>query len=387
MSGIIAAAGITAAAGLAGGLLSKGGALGGSGGQPMQYSQTNSSLPDWVNNAAQQNYGFATNAAYNLQQPYSGQRVADMPSGMTSDINALQANVGATNPAFQQASAITNGLTGFNPAQITPQTMAGTNLAPYMNPYTQSVIDPSMQLIAQQNQQGLNAIGNNAIGAKAFGGSRQGVAEGAQNAQSNLLAGQLGAQLNSQNFQQAQTAATGDITRNMTAQQNNQAAGEWGATFQGQMANQLANLAQGQQQNYLQGLNAAMGGQQMLQTQNQNQINAQMQQYAEQGQYPLQQLAIFQNALAQSPYGQQTTQMTPGPSTNPLMSGLGTAATAAGLYGMLNQGGGANSTAAIANANGNANPAAYAGQPGLAGLNNWLMGSAMPPQTYGASQS
>ena len=383
MSGIIAAAGITAAAGLAGGLLSKGGALGGSGSSPMQYSQSNSSLPDWVNNAAMQNYGFATNAAYNLQQPYSGQRVADMTPGMTSDINALQNNVGSTTPWYNQALNQTNALMGFNPSQITPQTMAGTNLQPYMNPYTQSVIDPSMQLIAQQNQQGLNSIGNSAIGAKAFGGSRQGVAEGAQNAQSNLLAGQLGAQLNSANFAQAQTAATGDITRNMTAQQNNQAAGEWGAGFQGQMANQMGALATNGQNAFLTGVNAAMGGQQTLQQQQQAQINAAMQQYAEQGQYPLQQLAIFQNALSQSPYGQQTTQMTPGPSTNPLMSGIGTAATGLGLYGALNSlAGNANSTSAINAANGNVNPAAYAGQAGATGMNNWLLGSAMPPQQY-----
>jgi hypothetical protein len=338
-----------------------------------------------VNNAAQQNYGFATNAAYSLQQPYSGQRVADLTGAQIGNINALQGNVGSTTPAFNWAQANTGALMNYNPSTITPQTLAGTNLQPYMSPYTQSVIDPSMKLLAQQNQQGLNAIGNNAIGAKAFGGSRQGVAEGAQNAQSNLLAGQLGAQLYGQNFQQAQTAATGDITRDMTAQQNNQAAGEWGAGFKGQMANQLGQLATSQQQNFLTGLQAAMGGQQMLTAQQQAQINAAMQKYAEQGQYPLQQLSIFQNALSQSPYGQQVTQMTPGPSSNPLMSGLGAAATGLGLYGALNGlGGNANSTSAIAAANSNANPAAYAGSPGAAGMNSWLYGSAAPsPQTYG----
>ena len=374
MSGIIAAAGITAAAGLAGGLLSKGGALGGSGSSPMQYSQSNSSLPDWVNNAAQQNYGFATNAAYNLMPPYSGQTVAPLTPFQLSNINALQNNVGSTQGAYNSAQQITNGLMGYNPSLITPQTLAKTNLAPYENPYTQDVINPSMQLIAQQNQQGLNSIGNNAIGANAFGGSRQGVAEGAQNAQSNLLAGQLGAQLYGQNFQQAQAAATGDITRNMTAQQNNQAAGEWGATFQSQMANQLGQLATSGQNAYLTGINAAQGGQNQLQAQQQTQDAAAQQYYAAQQQYPLQQLSIFQNALSQSPYGQQTTQMTPGPSTSPLMSGLGTAATAAGLYGMLNYGNNAASQQqpqpTYVAPNGLYNYSQFAGQAGL------------PPQQY-----
>jgi hypothetical protein len=331
MTGIIAAAGITAAAGLAGGLLSRSG--GSSGGTQTQTSQTQ--MPDWVNNAAMQNYGDATKASYGLMPPYPGQRVADMPAGMTQDINALQNNVGSTTPWFNQALNQTNALSGFNPSMITPQTVAGTNLSPYENPYTQSVIDPSMQLLAQQNQQGLNSIGNNAIGSKAFGGSRQGVAEGAQNAQSNLLAGQLGAQLYGQNFNQAQAAATGDITRNMQAQTSNQQAGEWGAQFQGQMASQLGALAGSQQQNYLGGLQAAMGGQTALQAQQQNQLAAAQQYYTEQQQYPLQQLAIRQNALAQSPYGQTAIQQSPGPTTSPLLSGLGTAATVAGLYGTL----------------------------------------------------
>lgn len=336
MTGIIAAAGITAAAGLAGGLLGK---SGGGGGQPLQYQQTNSQYPDWVNNMAMQNYGDATSASYNLMPPYSGQRVADMTSGMTSDIAALQGNVGSTTPWFNQALNQTNALAGFNPSMVTPQTLAGTNLSPYENPYTQSVIDPSMQLLNQQNQQGLNQIGANAIGAKAFGGSRQGVAEGAQNAQTNLLAGQLGANLWGQNFNQAQAAATGDITRNMQGQVYNQSAGLQGAQLRGQMAQQLGTLANQGQQGYITGLQAAMGGQQIQQQQQQAQLDAARQYYAEQQQFPLQQLQIRQNALAQSPYGQQSIQQSPGPSSSPLLTGFGTAATTAGLIGSLGKAG------------------------------------------------
>jgi hypothetical protein len=216
---------------------------------------------------------------------------------------------------------------------ITPQTLAGTNLSPYMNPYTQSVIDPSMQLLEQQRRQGIGQIGDQATQARAFGGSRQGVAEGVTNSQSALQAGQLGANLWGQNFNQAQQAATGDITRNMQAQQLNQAAGEWGAGFQGQMAQQLAGLAQGRQQNFLAGIQPAMAGQQMMTAQQQAQLDAAQQLYNEQKQDPLQRIAIRTNQLAQSPYGQTTTQMGQGPSSNPMLAGLGAGATTLGLLG------------------------------------------------------
>lgn len=360
MSGIIAAAGITAAAGLAGGLMNSKG----SGGTQTQTSQTQ--LPGWITTDAQNNLSLGNDTARDLMGPYMGQRVADMTPGMKSNIDALQANVGSTQPWYTQALNQTNGLMGFNPSQITPQTLAGTNLQPYMNPYTQSVIDPSMQLLNQQNQQGLNSIGNNAIGAKAFGGSRQGVAEGAQNAQSNLLAGQLGAQLWGQNFNQAQTAATGDIQRNMTAQQNNQAAGEWGAGFRGQMANQLGSLATSGQNAFLSGINAAQGGQQQLYAQQQAQLDAAQKLYAEQRQQPIDVLNIRQNALAQAgAFGGQTNiQQGPGPSSNPLLAGLGAASTAAGLYGTLS----------------GMNNNSYNGQNWMA--QNPTAWQAQPPQTY-----
>ena len=337
MTGIIAAAGISAAAGLAGAGMQM---IGKSGSGGISNTSQQSQLPGWVNSDAMNNLDLANQTANQLMGPYTGQRVASMTPEQQALIQQLYGNVGSTNAAFQQAGATTNQLMGYNPSTVTPQMLASTNLQPYMNPYTQSVINPSMQLLAQQNQQGLNSIGNNAIGAKAFGGSRQGVAEGAQNAQSNLLAGQLGAQLYGQNFTQAQAAATGDINRDFSGQQFNSQMGLQGAQFQGQMAQQLAGLSQAQQTNYLQGIQAAMSGQGLLQQQNQQELTAQQQLYAEQRQQPLDVLAIRQNALSQSPYGQTAYGTAPGPSTNPLLTGFGTAATTAGLlgqFGMFNK--------------------------------------------------
>ena len=83
-----------------------------------------------------------------------------------------------------------------------------------------------------------------------------------------------------------------------------------------------------------------MGGQGLLQQQSQQQLDAARQLYMEQRQQPLDVLGIRQNALSVSPYGQTSYSSGPGPSSNPMLAGLGTAATTAGLlgqFGMFNK--------------------------------------------------
>ena len=327
MSGVIAAAGITAAAGLGGSLLSKGG----SGGQ--QATMQQSQVPQTISQEGMDNWDMAVQVANNWMPAYAGQRVANLTPEQQNLISQLYGNVGSTNAGFNQALGMVNGLSGFTPSTITPQTLAGTNLQPYMNPYTQAVINPSMQLLEQQRQQGLNQIGQQASQVGAFGGSRQGVQEGVTNAQTNLLAGQLGANLWGQNFGQAQAAATGDIQRNLMGQQLNQAAAQNAAQLRLSAAGQYGNQAAQQQQNWLTGVQAAMGGQQQIQQNQQAQLAAAQQYYQEQQQNALQKLQIREQALQAQPYGQTQYGVGPGPSTNPLLSGLGTAGTTVGILG------------------------------------------------------
>lgn len=329
MSGIIAAAGITAAAGLAGGLL-KGG---GSGGSQTQMQQTQ--IPFGIQQRDSDNWELAVKAANQLMGPYGGQRVAGMTPEQKNLIAQLYGNVGSTNPAFASASGVTNGLMGFNPSTVNPQALAGTDLSPYMNPYTKNVIDPTMALMDQSRKQALMGIGDTATQAKAFGGSRQGIAEGVTNAQSELQKGQFAGGLLSQNFAQAQQGAQYDIGNRFTADQFNSQMGLAGAQFRGGMANQLAGLATQGQNTYLQGAQAAMSGQGLLQAQSQAELDAQRQYYMEQRQQPLDVLGIRQNAMAQSPYGQTSISQSPGPSTNPWSTGLGMSAATAGLLGQM----------------------------------------------------
>ena len=95
-----------------------------------------------------------------------------------------------------------------------------------MDPYTQNVINATMPIMQQQNALSQNQQANAANSANAFGGSKQGIQQGVAQAQGALNIGQMVANLNNQNFQQAQAAATGDINRTLTADTSNQQASQ-----------------------------------------------------------------------------------------------------------------------------------------------------------------
>jgi hypothetical protein len=287
-----------------------------------QTSTTKVELPQWVQDAGQKNLNAAYNVSANMMGPYSGQRVADMTSGQLGNINALQNNVGSTNPAYSFAQNTTAGLTNYQPGQVNAGQLSGTDLSSYMNPFTQSVIQSGMNAIDTQRMQALNQVGDQALKSGAFGGSRQGIQEGVTNAAAANSAGQLASQLMGQNFSQAQAAAQNDINRNLQGQLANQQAGLQGAGLNLSAASQLGNLASAGQNSFLQGLQASMLGQQAIQGQNQNVLDAKKQYYTEQQQFPLQQLQIPLQALGVTPYGSTTTQSTP-TTGSPFLSGLG----------------------------------------------------------------
>ena len=296
-------------------------------------------LPDWVNQAAQKNLNASYQVAGNMMGPYSGQRVAGMSPTQLSDINAVQQNVGSTNPAFAYAQNAAADVTNYNPAQVQAGSLSKANLSNYMNPYTQNVINSGLQSLDIQRQQALNQVGDQAVRTGAFGGSRQGVSEGITNAGAAMQAGQLASGLQAQNFAQAQTGAQNDINRNFQGQLANQQAGLAGAGLNLQAANNLGTLAEQGQNSFLRGAAAGLTGQDALQAQRQAQLNAARQYYGEQQQFPLQQLQIPLQALGMTPYGNTSTQTSPGPSSNYGYSALGGAGVGAQIGSMFGSGG------------------------------------------------
>ena len=303
--------------------------MGSKGGGDTQTSQVK--LPAWIDAAAKKNLAAAYNVSGNMMGPYSGQRVAGMTDAQMGNISGLQQNVGSTNPAFAYAQGISGGVANYQPSQINAGYLANTDLSSYMNPYTQSVIGSGLSALDQQRMQALNQVGDTAVKAGAFGGSRQGISEGVTNAQAASSAGSLASSLMAQNYGQAQSAATNDLQRNFLQQQYNQQAGLTGAQLNLSAANQLGNLAEQGQNAFLKGNVAAMGGQDAIQAQNQRMLDAFKQYYTEQQQFPLQQLQIPLQALGMSPYGQTQTTTGGGMSSNPAMGALGGAASGAAM--------------------------------------------------------
>lgn len=187
---------------------------------------------------AQQQLAPAQNALSNLgmiqsqpaqYQPFTGgvqYSPATNPAGTAA---ATQASAAGYTPSASVQGQGYNAATG-SAAQmnrgdvqnVTAQQLANTNLQPYMNPFQQEVIDRSLSNMERQRQIALNTGGDAAMRAGAYGGSRHGVADSLTNAESLRAMGDLSANLNLQNFSQAQNAAVGDISRRLQADLSNQ---------------------------------------------------------------------------------------------------------------------------------------------------------------------
>ena len=131
-------------------------------------------------------------AQADAQQPATYQPVAMAPQ---AGFNVNQAAAGAL-----------QGAIGGTQQAMTAPLQVGA----YMNPYQQEVIDRTQQDIERQRQMAMNTLGAQATRARAFGGSRQGVAEGVLAGEYGRMAGDIAAQQRQTGYTQAMDAAMRD---------------------------------------------------------------------------------------------------------------------------------------------------------------------------------
>ena len=117
--------------------------------------------------------------------------------------------------------------------QGTQQAMQAPNIGQFMNPYTNTVTQNTMQDMERQRQMQMNDIGAQASNASAFGGSRHGVAEALTNEGFARQGAQAFGNLQQQGFNTALAAA-----------QNQQQAQMSGAAQLGQLGGQAFNTGQ-----------------------------------------------------------------------------------------------------------------------------------------------
>ena len=236
------------------------------------------------------------------------QRQATPTSGKGGTSTATPAPAGAqpATPAPQYAP-VAPQQQGFNVNQASASALQGAlgstqramqgplNIGAYANPYTSAVINRTQQDIERQRQMAMNTLGAQATAANAFGGSRQGVAEGVMAGEYGRMAGDMAAQQRQQNYSQALQAAMADRQARLGA------ASQLGGL--GQQAFQTGQTIQQQQQQA--GL-LQQGIQQAL-------IDAAKQQYAGYTGAPQQALQAPLAALGVTPAPQSTTtSMQPG---------------------------------------------------------------------------
>lgn len=235
----------------------------------------------------------------------------------------------------------------------------------YMSPYMQNVVDIQQREARRASEIARNQQQAQAVGAGAFGGSRQAIVEAER--QRNLSQ-QLG-DIQAQGLQQAYGAGMGQFNAEqqayLAAQQANQQA-NLQAAIQNLQSQQQAQQLQEQSrqfgaglgiQGYGQTLQAAqLLGQQgaqefqqdmaalqakmqaggMDQQQQQAVINQAIQNYATQQQYPLMQLGVLSNMLRGLPMQAATTQMYQAP-LSPISQAAGAIGTGLGLVQQYNQ--------------------------------------------------
>ena len=250
-------------------------------------------------------------------------------AGEEALVNAGLAGPGISGTDLAAQMAAYGGV--YQPGQITAQQ---TNLSmgqgpgsigSYMNPYTSMVRENALGDLESARRAAIQQTGERATAARAFGGSRQGVAEALTNQGFAKQAATLGTTLNEQAFNQAMAMQQADIARRSAADIANQQAGLQGAQLRTGAAGQLGSLAAQQQALRLGGAQAVMAAGGQRQALDQQQMDAIRN-------IGLQRLGVVQSSLGAQPanLGMQST--TPQYS-NPASSALGGAMAGGQLFG------------------------------------------------------
>jgi len=280
-----------------------------------------------------------------LAQPYEsfeGERVA----GMTPLQQQAMTGYGALSmgqPLYGQAAQAYGQM-----AQMDAPTMqaaqigdvgsiAEADMGAYMSPYTEAVIESGLSDLGAAQEMALAKQGAQATAARAFGGSRQGIAEAETRKAYGQQAADLIARERARAFDQAQRAAQFDITgqqqRAIQQAQFDQQAGMSGqqaaldaARLRGAGAAGLGSIAGQQLQTQLAGLGAQTAAGEAQRALGQAGLDAQFQDYLAAQQFPLTQFGVLTGAAGAIPAGYGTTTQRTG--------GLGPALGALGSLGM-----------------------------------------------------
>ena len=288
-----------------------------------------SSIDPQIKSAFLSNFEQAKNVAGALPvQQFAGYNPLQL-AGEEALVNTSLAGPGIAGTDLAAQMAATNSL--YQPNQIKAQQtnlgMSGPgSIASYMNPYTESVRKNALADLESSRQAAVQQTSERANAAKAFGGSRQAVAESLTNAGFAKQAGTLGTELNERAFNQAMALQQADIGRMSAADIANQQAGLQGAQLRLAGSGQLGSLAAQQQALRLGGAQNVLAAGGARQAQEQQRMDAIRN-------IGLQRLGVVQTSLGAQPANLGMITQTPY-TQNPLAGALGGALAGGKLFGL-----------------------------------------------------
>lgn len=187
-------------------------------------SSGGSKAPKWLRRNSRELAEMGKEMSQTPYTPYEGERVAPFSQDTLNAFDMIRNNVGTTQPYYASALDTSQRLqnTTINPQQVQASQWAGTDLSPYLNPYTNQVVDASLADLENQRAVQYNGLASQAQAAGAFGGSRFGVAQGQFEADALRNKSLLAAQLRNQGFETAAGLASQDVDRLNQAKYANQ---------------------------------------------------------------------------------------------------------------------------------------------------------------------
>lgn len=322
--------------------------------EPTQITQMQTGIAPELQPYAQSLLGQAqayTDVNQNPYQSYTGEQVAQFSPLQQQSYDYAQQLTSA--PQLQDATAMA-GMAGlgalntqytFDPYKT--QQFTGQNVTQYMSPYMQNVVDVQSQAAKRQAEIAAQTQQAQAARSGAFGGGRDAIMRSQANAelQRNLQGIQATGLQNA--YQQAMQQFNTEQQQRQNAAQLNAQQQQYGAGLglQGLQtaltgATNLANIGQTQfgQNKDIIGMQNQLGVQQ--QTQAQNVLNTQYQDWLNAQNYPYKQMAFMSDIIRGTPMtttGQSVYQAAP--STLSQITGLGTAALGASKLAGLKKGG------------------------------------------------
>lgn len=254
-------------------------------------------------------------------------------------LGLIPASLSAAQP-YQTGSAATGyGSTqGYNPA---------TAYRDYMNPYLEDVVRQSEQDIGRQGQMQQQQLRSQAVGAGAFGGSRQAIAERELGRNVAEQQARTSSGLRAGGFEQAQQQAQQSFEQQQQrqgqfaqllgnlgtsyGQLGLQGAGQMGALGQGlgSLGTQMGALGELGQNLNIRDIGTLMDVGTVQQAQGQAGLDALRQNQYQRIMAPYQQLGFFSDTFQGLPVGQTQTTTQPGPNPISQLGGLAT-----GIYGL-----------------------------------------------------